>query len=667
MGRIRILPDHLANQIAAGEVVERPASALKELIENSFDAGADSIRISLEAGGKRRIRVEDNGCGMDRDDCLMAVERHATSKLTRAEDLFSIHTLGFRGEALPSIASVSRFAIESRTRDAEAGVRVVVNGSKLSKVTEVSRNPGTSITVDNLFFNIPARKKFLRKTETELSQMVNLVTQYSIAHIDKHFFLEHNGRVLMDTPPVKKLEERIYQQFGKKMLDELVPVSMERDWLKIRGLTSTPNYFKTSRLFQYLFVNGRLVKDKVLSHAITAAYQGFTEGRAYPVVFLFVDMPSTEVDVNVHPAKTEVKFIHADFVHDNVSQALRAPLLERKLTIPYRFRDAYHTHPSQQPDRQIPMRKPDPWSQPIPSQTHLPGANPVDQTPLFNGKQQSENPDGENRDTAYQRFLDRNRDLIAQAGADVPGGSEAPQSAQPAMPPQNLPWQNTGGQQPPMDQNVQQPHQPAAQASGATLFGQDPTLTLPQVIGQFRESYILAEQEGDLLLIDQHVAHERILYDQISDALARDAIERQALLVPVTLELSPHQAVILEELMPVVKKFGFDLEPFDGNTFIIREVPVFAQNEDIETFVAELVEKAEGKRGETALEAMIDLFAATKACKAAVKINMRLTGEKMNHLIETLWASSSPLFCPHGRPIILRFRNDEIEKNFLRK
>ena len=657
MGRIRILPDHLANQIAAGEVVERPASALKELIENCFDAGADSIRIYLEAGGKRRIRVEDNGSGMDRDDCLMAMERHATSKLTRAEDLFSIHTLGFRGEALPSIASVSRFTIESRTADAEAGVRVEVNGSKLSKVTEVSRNPGTCITVDNLFYNIPARKKFLRKTETELSWMVNLVTQYSIAHIDKHFFLEHNGRVLMDTPPVKKLEERIYQQFGKKMLDELVPVHLERDRLKIWGLTSTPNYFKTSRLYQYLFVNGRLVKDKVLSHAITAAYQGFTEGRAFPVVFLFVDLPSTEVDVNVHPAKTEVKFIHADFVHDNVCDALRAPLLERKLTIPYRFRQGNHPHPSQQPDRQIPMRKPDPWSQPVPSQKHLPGADPVNQTPLFDGNRQ-----GENRETAYQRFMDRNRHLLEQAGTP---GQQSPDASPQPIPPQQFPTAtNPAAQEAPYPGSA--PNEPA-QAAETTLFGKDPSLTLPVIIGQFRDSYILAEQEGDLLLIDQHVAHERILYDQISEALENDAVERQALLMPMTIELSPHQAIILEELLPTVKRFGFDLEPFDGHTFVIREVPLFAQNEDIETLVGELIEKAQGKRGETALEAMIDLFAATKACKAAVKINMRLTPEKMNHLIETLWASSSPLFCPHGRPIILRFRNDEIEKNFLRK
>ena len=655
MGRVRVLPDHLANQIAAGEVVERPASALKELVENCFDAGATRIRISLEAGGKRRIRVEDNGCGMDRDDCLMALERHATSKLTRAEDLFSIRTLGFRGEALPSIASVSRLTLESRPEDTESGVRIEMNGSKMVRVGDVSRNPGTCITVDNLFFNIPARKKFLRKTETELGWMVNLVTQYSFVHTDKHFYLEHNGRTLIDVPPVKTLDERVYQHFGKKMLDELIPFSGERDWLKVRGLTSTPNYFKTSRNYQYLFVNGRLVRDRVLNHAVLEAYQGFGEGRVYPVVFLFLKLPSAEVDVNVHPAKTEIKFIHGDFVHDAVRDLLRVPLVERKLTIPYRFRDAYHQHPSQQE-----RRRPDPWSKPVERQPTLPGNNPGDHTPLFGGAQ----PTGldhtgdptppPDRTTAYDTFL---RKTQAQEHQPHGGGPHQPSvTTQQPVNGQSLPHQQPDGATPPGNTGVPR-----------SLFGNDPVLTRPTVIGQFRESYILAEQEGDLLLIDQHVAHERILYDRIIEGLAENSIECQALLVPETIALTPQQAVELEHLMPFVRRFGFDLDPFDGNTFIIREIPTFATGQNLEVLVAELVEKAQGQRNETAIEIMTDHLAATRACKAAVKINMRLTIDKMNHLIERLWASSSPLFCPHGRPIILRFRNEEIEKNFLRR
>ena len=637
MGRIRVLPDHLANQIAAGEVVERPASALKELLENCFDAGGTEIRVTLEAGGKKRIRVEDNGSGMDRDDCLMALERHATSKLTRAEDLFSIKSLGFRGEALPSIASVSRFTLESRIADEETGVRLEMQGSKLLKVSEISRNPGTTVVVENLFFNIPARKKFLRTTDTELSWMVNLFTQYSLAHVDKHFYLEHNGRVLMDVTPVKQLQERIYQHYGKKMLDRLVPFEAELDWVRVKGLASTPDYFKTSRNYQFLFVNGRMVRDRVLNHAIRAAYEGFGEpGRIHPVIFLFLEVPSVEVDVNVHPAKTEVKFIHADFVHDSVKETIRKTLVERKLTIPYRFRQNNHAHPSEMPaGRSDPWRRPgrDPWPKPA-RQADLPGTDPVTQSPLFGGPQRGNSP--------YARFIEdkRDGDQMRDHSSDAPPSEENRRTP---------PGPDEGGE------------------TTAGLFGADPALSLPKVIGQFRDSYILAEQEGDLLLIDQHVAHERILYDLISKQLEEDRVETQALLVPITVELTPQQAIVLQKLLPSVRRFGFDLDAFDGNTYVIREVPASISGEDLERMVIELVDKAQGHRAETLMETVIDHFAATKACKAAVKINMKLTTEKMNHLIEQLWASSSPLFCPHGRPIILKFRNMEIEKNFHRR
>lgn len=645
MGSIRVLPDHLANQIAAGEVVERPASALKELIENSLDAGARKIKVVLEAGGKKRIRVEDDGCGMDRDDCLMALERHATSKLTRAEDLFSIRSLGFRGEALPSIASVSRLTLESRRAEADAGVRVELHGSKMFKVTEVSRPPGTAITVDQLFFNIPARKKFLRKTETELSWMVNLVTQYSMAHIDKHFILEHNGRVLMDLAPVTLLKERVYQHFGKQFIDHLVPFEGARDWLKVDGLTSLPSFLKTSRNYQFLFVNGRLVKDKVLGHAISEAYQGFGEGKIYPVIFLFIEVPSEEVDVNVHPAKTEVKFINANFVHDGVRDLIREPLLQQRATIPYRFREQYHEFPTEA----APAKR-DPWSVPRQEQQPLPGGG--GQGPMFDGASAASATRaaavGGQPGSAYDRFMQQREGHAGVAPSRPPTVADA-------VPPAAAPAARVAPAQP--------------EAGAASLFSeeQQKVLNLPRIIGQFRDSYILAEQGGDLLLIDQHVAHERILYDQISAALAENRVERQALLVPQTIELSPAQAVDFEQVKPTLAQFGFDVDPFDGHTFVIRERPVFVEGENLEKLVGELIEKARGERRETALEAMIDHYAATKACKAAVKINMSLTPEKMKHLINELYHSATPMFCPHGRPIVLKFSNEEIEKNFFRR
>lgn len=619
MGDIRVLPDHLANQIAAGEVVERPVAALKELVENSLDAGADRIHVTLESGGKKRIRVVDNGTGMDPDDCLMALERHATSKLTRAEDLFSIQTLGFRGEALPSIASVSHFSLESVAQGNSSGLRVEVHGGKLTKTEEIGGEPGTKITVDNLFYNIPARRKFLRTVDTELSWMVNLMTQYSFAHIDKTFILEHDGRKLFEVYPVSELKERIYQHFGKTMLPHLLPVSCEADWLQVSGLVSTPDYFKTSKTHQFLFINGRLVKDKVLSHALADAYRGFGEGNRYPAAFLFVQVPSEEVDVNVHPAKTEVRFIHANFVHDQVRDAIRRQLLAKPLTVNYRFRDGYHASPS--------------------------GAEPGDSR-FQTARQEVIPPVAEqmgplfDRGDRYQKFVESNRALL-----------EA--EPQPRTEPATV--------------TNQAPAKPELPPDPEPLISRETWQAVPRVIGQFRESYILAEQDGALLLIDQHVLHERLLYDQIKAALANDSVERQVLLLPETLELSPAQAVEFEKILPVVRRFGFDLDPFDGNSFLLREVPAFLEHGDLRSMVDEIIEKAQGQREETAIEALIDLFAATKACKAAIKINMSLTREKMEHLVDRLWASSSPLFCPHGRPVVLKFTNEEIEKNFLRR
>ncbi len=601
MGNIRVLPDHLANQIAAGEVVERPVSAVKELLENSLDAGASEIRVQVEAGGKRRILIQDNGRGMDHDDCLMAFERHATSKLTRAEDLFSIKTLGFRGEALPSIASVSRLSLESRTLDSEVGVRIELKGNKILKVSEIACPPGTQITVDGLFFNIPARRKFLRKTETELSWIVNLVMQYSFAHLDKRFMLQHDQKTLFDVPAVKNVKERIYQHFGRDMMQHMLEVEASRDWLTVRGLVSTPNYFKTSRTHQYLFVNGRLVRDKVLTHAISDAYRGFGEGKYFPVVFLFVEVPSTEVDVNVHPAKTEVKFIQSNIVHDFVRDAIRQKLVSQPLTTDYRFRQKTPPRPAYMPARQAAFDE-------------------RQSGPLFTESQPKTTP--------YSEF-------VAQVSATQGPVSEP------------LPVQANG--------------------DGAPLFESEPALMHPQVIGQFRDSYIVAQDRDHLYLIDQHVAHERILYDQIVAGLEQGGFEQQRLLIPETVELTRAQMVDFHALQETFERFGFDVGALDDRTCVVQEVPAFLAAKKVGDLIIELVEKARGQREETAVETIIDLLAATRACKAAVKINMRLTSEKMQHFIDQLWQSSSPLFCPHGRPIALTLSNDEIERNFLRK
>jgi DNA mismatch repair protein MutL len=331
VGRIRILPDAIANQIAAGEVVERPASVVKELLENSLDAGAAEIRVDAEAGGRRLIRVADDGCGMLRDDALLAFERHATSKLREARDLFAIATLGFRGEALPSIASVSRLELETRSAEETTGARIEIAGAKLLKCEAFARPPGTTVTVRDLFYNVPARRKFLRSEPTELAHLASLVTHYSLAHPEKSFELNHEGHRLLSVTPVATLRERVFQVFGSEVLEDLVAIpDREHEGFRLTGFVSRPRVQKQNRNSIYLFVNRRLIRDRLLLHALTAAYHNLIPQQTYPFALLFLDCPAEEVDVNVHPAKTEIRFQRGSFVHDFVRDAARETLVESR-------------------------------------------------------------------------------------------------------------------------------------------------------------------------------------------------------------------------------------------------------------------------------------------------------------------------------------------------
>lgn len=331
MGRIRILPDAIANQIAAGEVVERPASVVKELLENSLDAGAGEIRVDAEAGGRRLIRVADDGSGMLRDDALLAFERHATSKLREARDLFAISTLGFRGEALPSIASVSRLELETRATEETTGTRIEIAGAKILKCDAFARPPGTTITVRDLFYNVPARRKFLRSEQTELAHLASLVTHYSLAHPDKSFELNHDGRRLLSVTPVATLRERVFQVFGSEVLEDLAAIrDREHEGFRLTGFVSRPRVQKQNRNSIYLFVNRRLIRDRLLLHALTGAYHNLIPPQTFPFALLFLDCPAEEVDVNVHPSKTEIRFQRGSFVHDFVRDSVRETLVESR-------------------------------------------------------------------------------------------------------------------------------------------------------------------------------------------------------------------------------------------------------------------------------------------------------------------------------------------------
>jgi DNA mismatch repair protein MutL len=644
VGRIKVLPDAVANQIAAGEVVERPASVVKELLENSLDAGSTDIRIEVEAGGRRLIRIADNGIGMMRDDALLAFERHATSKLTTVHDLEKIATLGFRGEALPSIGSVSRLTLETRTAQEEHGTRVEINGGKLIQCEDAGLASGTVITVRDLFYNVPARKKFLRSEQTELAHIASLVTHYSLAHADKSFELRHNGAPLLEVTPVAAARERVFQVFGGQILDDLVEVGPEtaalstadgeRHEFRLGGFVSKPHVQKLNRNSIYLFVNGRLIRDRLLLHALTAAYHNLIPPASYPFAVIFVDCDYSEVDVNVHPSKTEVRFRHGSFLHDFVRDAIRNRLMESK-----------------------PVS-----SMPLPNMTAQPAAAlPYSE---FTQRIESGNP------AIFDPIIPL--DIPAQQSQPVDFRLELPtgpaprfdfsQQQQPTPPLQNA-------QPLPLHTRLRVPdtHGPLPPGSYASSeYDSMASLGDLRPIGQIHNSFIIAAGRDGLWIIDQHVAHERILFEQVLRQFAGQARERQALLMPIVLELTIAQQIEYARIADELNRSGFETEPFGNRTIAIKSAPAGLGPADIEKVIFEILDIAEKELRRASVEDLRRNIAASISCRAAIKINTPLDQQKMDYLLTELAKCEYPMACPHGRPIALRYSTRDILRGFHR-
>src|SRR3984957_15082625 len=626
MGRIRVLSDNVANKIAAGEVVERPASVVKELIENSLDAGATDLRIDIDSGGRRLIRVADNGSGMLRDDALLAFERHATSKLSDVKDLLSIATLGFRGEALPSIASVSRLLLETRAAEETTGAAVEIAGGKILRCDEFSRTPGTTISVRDLFYNVPARKKFLRSDQTELAHIASLATHYSLAHPKKSFQLTHGVSQLLDVTPVETLQERVYQVFGNQTLEDLIDLDyVERELevveaddrstrvFALRGFVSGPQVQKMNRNSIFLFVNGRLIRDRLLLHALSAAYHNLMPGAFFPFALLFVDCDCEEVDVNVHPSKTEVRFRHGTVVHDFVRDAIRERLIASRpassIPIPTQPQAA-----ADLPFSDFTQRIENQRFEPMPSSQT--GPERMEDLPVFTLK----------AGTAPEpRF-----DFEPVRTASVP---------------------DTHG--PLLREDVELPQ------SLASLSDLRP-------LGQIHDSFIIAAGRDGLWIIDQHVAHERILFEKVLRQQAQGHVERQQLLMPIVLDLTAAQQIEYARIADELERSGFDSEPFGNRTIAVKGAPAGVGPAEIERLVFEILEMAEGEPSKTSLADLRRGLAASIACRAAIKINMRLDHTKMEWLLNELAATDCPMSCPHGRPIALRSSTKDILKSFHR-
>jgi DNA mismatch repair protein MutL len=603
MGRINLLPTDLANQIAAGEVVERPASVVKELIENAIDAGARRIQVYIELGGKRLVRVEDDGEGMSPDDARLSLERHATSKIQRADDLAAIHTLGFRGEALPSIASVSHFIMKTRRRGEIAGTEIRVNGGAVAAVQEIGTPEGTSIEVGDLFYNLPARRKFLKTDTGEATQVSRVVTQFALGYPELGFAMTSGPRTMFNWPAVGKFEDRLYQVFGDR--PDLVPVGKALTGFSIKGVVAALAEQGPTRGAQNVFVNRRIVKDKTIAHAIIDAYSNASIKERSPEVHLFLEIPAERIDVNVHPTKAEVRFRDQSFIHEAVKHAVadaigRGAVPELQL-LPNSYRDGMPTAQSIPnvlsggiyPSRWVPG-----GSTPVPGvSVPVPGEEgPFDSDSLGNGTIESGTRTG--------------------TGNWEPGTVD---SIKPLMP-----------------------------------------------LGQFRDTFIIAVDADGIAIIDQHVAHERVLFERVMEKLSSGRLESQRLLEPILVELSPEGRQALLTHADDLERLGFGVDDFGGDTLRVTAVPAVLAGEAAVNAIRALAEDLEGlDRGRDVSDALRRI-AATTACHAAVKANYPLTHEKMMHILEELRRTAYSTVCPHGRPVMLRLTRREIEKNFQR-
>ncbi|MGB9067730.1 MAG: DNA mismatch repair endonuclease MutL [Candidatus Acidiferrales bacterium] len=657
MSRIRILAEHVANKIAAGEVVERPASVVKELLENALDAGARSIRIEVESGGKRGIRVIDDGCGMNHDDALLAFERHATSKLRTADDLLSIATLGFRGEALPSIASISRLLLESRTPEEEQGTRVEFAGGKLVGVKPAGLPAGTSISVADIFYCVPARRKFLKSETTELGHIASLVTHYALAHPETHFVLKTPSQLILDCAPVEKLSERIYQLFGRQALDELIEIPAseapvrsaitepqihedeQAATLSVTGFASRPEVQRTNRNGIYIFVNRRLVRDRLLLHAIHEAYRNVAPPGVFPVVLLFLDLPYQEVDVNVHPAKIEVRFRHPQFVHDFTRDALRHALSMAR-PIPgfpaTRAATAGAGAPGSSNGGAYPADAP-PAVSAAAGALALPPGPPRAEIPIALGSAAA-------TAEAFELSVGPDRPFAQRLGFD----------ANPLM---NFPI-------PPLDRRASESGVVPMSDSGALPSVEQIADLKP--LGQVNASFIVAINAEGLWIVDQHVAHERVLFEQHLRARREGELGGQRMLMPVMVELSPRQLVTFEQISDELRANGFEAELMGARSVAIQAAPAGITSADAEKLLFEILDGIAREDQSISIDSLQAKIAASTSCHAAIKVNTPLDTTKMEWLLGELAKTEYPMSCPHGRPVVLRYSVRDIERAFKR-
>ena len=572
MSKIKILPEILSNKIAAGEVVERPSSVVKELVENALDAASTRIAIEVENGGRSLIRVADNGIGMGHDDALLSLERYATNKIYKDRDLFSINTLGFRGEAIPSIAAVSKFTLTTNDNTAHTGTEIVVEGGRIKRVSEVGAPKGTMITIKQLFFNMPARKKFLKTTGTEMGHITDVVSAVTLAWPGTYFKLLHNGKLVNRWSIKSDLMERVVDVLGKTIKNDLHRIRLNIDDLSIAGWVSSPRITRSTSRGIYVYVNGRNVKDRIIQHALFEGYAGRLQKGRFPLAVLLLKVPADQVDVNVHPAKHEIRFAQQKRIHDAVADAVSKMLRSTD-------RPGWPTNSA------FPLRKHS-VSEPV---SHFPR--------IGIGNKGSEN----------KRLEERKKQ-------------------------ENL-W-------------------------GKKRFGD------LRLIGQLHNTYILCESDEELIVIDQHAAHERILFEQLKNRSLKFGKEAQKLLIPETIDLGYREADALEKMIPGLKTLQLEIEPFGGNTFIVKSIPALLAHREIKPLVVEIAEKMAETGFAADIERAIDQSLILMACHGTIRANHPLSEKEINSLLEQLEKCDNPSHCPHGRPTWVNWSFRFFEKSF---
>jgi DNA mismatch repair protein MutL len=612
MSRIQALPPSLVNQIAAGEVIERPANAVKELLENSIDALSTRIEVDIAAGGSELIRIVDDGEGIHRDDLVLAVTSHATSKIAAAADLFDIRSFGFRGEALASIAEVSRLRIRSRTADQSHGWELEVTHGRLTPPVECGCPYGTTIEIRNLFENIPVRRKFLKSVATEFGQITEQFTRVAIAHPRLHLVLKHNDRVVYQLPSVDRPLDRLQTFFGQELTDQLIPVESSQAGIRLWGFVGHPSVSKPTRKQQYLFLNGRWIQDRTLQHALTEAYRGLLMVGRQPVAFLFLDLPTDQVDVNVHPTKTEVRFRDAQQLYRQLLSTLRTKFLsldlQSRLTIPAVPASALMA----------------PTLQPALALASPPRAAPVQ--------------------PVEQDFAAWAMDRLSAWTPDAPAQLEHAADA-------GL----HEDEEPPPEESATEPVAPVT-----SPMALDTARAL-----QIHDCYIVLETSEGMTVIDQHALHERILYEQFRTRVLAGAVESQRLLMPVPIELSAKETALLLEHADLLNQLGFGVEEFGKDTVLLTKHPVLLRRVELPDLVRDLAERLEssGTASPTRRD-LLDELLHMMSCKAAVKAGQRLSAEEIDALLQQRHLIDDAHHCPHGRPTALTLSRSELDRQF---